>query len=155
MRMFLEIIFILIILILAFQDFLAMRLPDKLTLPLLFLGLLNGALAGFHSFLLSILSAIVAGVFFWLIATVFPGSIGLGDVKFITALASYLSFPYIVIALLLASFTGSLISGIFIIIWHHGSFKKHIPFGPYLALGALISLFWGNTLIDCYLRLIH
>lgn len=137
--------FTLFVIALSFIDYNTLRLPDRLTFPLLGIGLLNAALLGRYRLLVSLLSALIAGGIFWLIRAVFPQGMGLGDVKFVAALASFLSFPKIIFAVFLASLVGSLIGGV-LILRHKFKLSQQIPFGPYLSLGALIVLFWGNKI---------
>lgn len=146
-------IFISVLLVLAGIDYDTFRLPDLFTLPLLFLSLgvsffLPGGPDGFESFL----SALGAGGFFGLIAWIYPKGMGLGDVKLIAALGAFLGFPKILIAVFLASLLGSVLGILFLSLKRIG-FREQIPFGPYLVAGALIALFWGESLVSFYLAM--
>lgn len=79
-------------------------------------------------------------------------AMGFGDVKFAGVLGILLGWPDIVIAIVLAFITGAFWS---IILMSFGKkrFKSVVPFGPFIALGALIVVFWGRDLMDFYFRL--
>ena len=77
---------------------------------------------------------------------------GLGDVKLAFLIGLVLGFPGTVLALYIAFLTGGL-SGIILILWKKKKLKYAVPFGPFLVLGSLIMLFWGNEIVDWYLNL--
>ena len=149
LHLFLRLIFVTLIVVLSLVDHYTMLLPDKLTIPLLGVGLVNASLLGMHSFMLSVLSALIAGGFFWLICIAYPQGMGMGDVKFVAALASFLGFQSIFLAVLLASLTGTIVGGAFLL-RRKSKLTQQIPFGPYLGFGALMALFWGDKLLALY-----
>jgi leader peptidase (prepilin peptidase)/N-methyltransferase len=135
---------------LSFIDLDTFRLPDVLTLPLLGIGLLGAVLIpGNPSGWESVLSALGAGGLFWIIARVYPQGMGLGDVKLVAAMGAFLGFPSIFLAVFMGSFVGAFI-GIFLLFAGRKRFRQQIPFGPYLALGAIFSLLWGTRIFDWY-----
>lgn len=148
-HLLLRLVFIAFIIALAFIDYDTMRLPDKLTIPLLGVGIINAFLGGIHTGLVSLLTALGAGGLFWLIAIVYPRGMGLGDVKFVAALGAFLSFPSILLAIFLASLAGSVL-GIALLLVHKSGFRQQMPFGPYLGLGAVVALLWGNQILAFY-----
>ena len=149
-RLLLNLVFVAVLIALTFIDLDTFRLPDVLTLPLLGLGLLGAFLipgnpAGWES----VLSALGAGGLFWIIARFYPQGMGLGDVKLVAAMAAFLGFPSIFLAVFAGSFVGA-ITGISLLLLGKKSFRQQIPFGPYLALGAILALFWGTRIFDWY-----
>ena len=94
----------------------------------------------------------MAFLFFLLIALAFKfirgkDGMGGGDIKLAFVLGLFLGFPNIIVALYLAFLTGA-IGGIILILWKKKSPKKAIlPFGPFLIIGTLVCLFWGNLII--------
>ncbi len=99
---------------------------------------LVGALVG-GGFLLA-----VAGVY-WLIRR--EEGIGLGDVKLLAMIGSFLgAFPALFLVMLLSSIIGSIV-GIGHIVLRGRGLRTAIPFGPFLALGALVTLFFGDVLV--------
>lgn len=152
-NLFLHFCFLAVLLALALIDWDTFRLPDVLTLPLLLLGIVGAfLLPGGPSEVESLVSAIGAGGFFWLIAKFYPQGMGLGDVKLIAALGAFLGFPKILLALFLASLAGSILGLLWMMVRGKG-FRAQIPFGPYLVLGAYIALFWGDSILRAYLTL--
>ncbi|WP_170871476.1 prepilin peptidase [Desulfosporosinus metallidurans] len=149
-RLLLNLVFVAVLIALAFIDLDTFRLPDVLTLPLLGLGLLGAFLIpGNPTGWESVLSALGAGGLFWIIARFYPQGMGLGDVKLVAAMGAFLGFPSIFLAIFIGSFLGALI-GIFLLLAGRKGFRQQIPFGPYLALGAILALFWGTQIFDWY-----
>lgn len=140
LHMFLRVIFIILIIVLAVIDYFTKRLPDKLTIPLLGIGLVNASLSGMDSFISSVLSALIIGGLVGLIWVIYPRGMGMGDVKLVAALASFLGVPAILVTVLIASLAGTIVGGILIFL-KRINIKEQIPLGPYLTLGALLSVF--------------
>ena len=149
-RLLLNLSFVAVLIALSFIDLDTFRLPDVLTLPLLGLGLLGAfVIPGYPTGWESVLSAVGAGGLFWSIARVYPQGMGLGDVKLVAAMGAVLGFPSIFLAVFVGSFVGAFI-GIYLLFTGRKCFGKQIPFGPYLALGAIFALLWGTRIIDWY-----
>jgi len=149
-RLLLNLVFVAVLMALSFIDLDTFRLPDVLTLPLLGIGLLGAFLIpGNPSGWESVFSAVGAGGLFWIIARVYPQGMGLGDVKLVAAMGAFLGFPGIFLAVFWGSFVGAFI-GIILLLAGRKRFGQQIPFGPYLALGAIIALFWGTRILDWY-----
>lgn len=149
-RLLLNLVFVSVLIVLSFIDLDTFRLPDVLTLPLLGIGLLGAFLipsnpSGWES----VLSALGAGGLFWSIARVYPQGMGLGDVKLVAAMGAFLGFPSIFLAVFVGSFVGAVI-GIFLLFTGRKRFRQQIPFGPYLAWGAIFALLWGTQIFDWY-----
>ena len=149
-RMVLNLSFMAGLVALSFIDLDTFRLPDVLTLPLLGIGILGaffipGNPGGWES----IIGALGAGGLFWIIARVYPQGMGLGDVKLVAAMGAFLGFPAIFLAVFTGSFIGTVV-GVFRIFLGRKHFRQEIPFGPYLALGAILTLLWGTQLFDWY-----
>lgn len=149
-RLLLNLVFVAVLLALSFIDLDTFRLPDVLTLPLLGIGLLGAFLIpGTPSGGESVLSALGAGGVFWGIARVYPQGMGLGDVKLVAALGACLGFPAVFLAVFVGSFVGALV-GILQLVMGRKRFRQQIPFGPYLALGAIFALLWGTRIFAWY-----
>lgn len=149
-RLLINLIFVAALVALAFIDLDTFHLPDVLTLPLLGLGLLGAFLIpGSPTGWESLFGSLGAGILFWLIALVYPQGMGLGDVKLVAAMGAFLGFPAIFPAIFIASFVGAF-TGIFLLIMGRKHLGQQIPFGPYLAFGALIMLFWGPRIFAWY-----
>ena len=149
-QLFLNLVFVAMLIALSFIDLDTFHLPDVLTLPLLGIGLLGAFLIpGSPSGWESVLSCLGAGGIFWTIARLYPQGMGFGDVKLVAALGAFLGFPSIFLAVFMGSFMGASI-GIILLFTGQKSFRQQIPFGPYLASGAIFTLFWGTQLVDWY-----
>lgn len=148
--LFSELVFVTLLIALSFIDLDTLSLPNTLVFPLFLIGLLRAYLLPAEPGLaLSLLGALSAGGGFWLIAKIYPEGMGFGDVKLAAALGAYLGFPNVFLAVFIASVVGSLWGGLMLMLKKQG-IKQQIPFGPYLALGAVLTLYWGSWLIQSY-----
>jgi prepilin signal peptidase PulO-like enzyme (type II secretory pathway) len=101
----------------------------------------------------SLISAfIISGFFLGLIIITRGRGMGGGDVKLGFFMGLGLGFPGAILATVLGFVTGA-ITAVLLIILGKKSFGQNIPFGPFLVLGSLITLFWGNQIINWYLHL--
>jgi leader peptidase (prepilin peptidase)/N-methyltransferase len=134
-------------------------IPDKIlllaTMVVAFYLLFVDPLAS----LINLTSGVATFLFFVIISLGFSlllkkQSMGGGDIKLVFLLGLFLGFPNIIISLYIAFLTGAL-AGIILILWKKKSFQKAtLPFGPFLVLGAVISLFWGNPIYVYVLKLL-
>lgn len=149
-RLSVNLVFIAVLIALAFIDLDTFRLPDALTLPLLGLGTASAFfISGGPTLGESIFSALGAGGVFLVIALAYPQGMGLGDVKLVAAMGAFLGFPAIFLAIFAGSLAGSLV-GIFLLATRQKRFRQQIPFGPYLAFGAIFTLLWGSYIFNWY-----
>ncbi|MEY2632563.1 MAG: hypothetical protein RIR00_1217 [Pseudomonadota bacterium] len=142
---------------LALIDFDTQLLPDDLTLPLLWLGLLVN-LFGVHTDLGSAVIGAMAGYLtlwsvYWLfrLATGKEG-MGFGDFKLLAALGAWLGWAMLPLIILLSSVVGAVFGVALIVLARRGR-QVPMPFGPYLACAGLIALFWGPQLTREWLQL--
>ncbi len=99
----------------------------------------------------SVLSGIVIGAFFLLLVLITRGrGMGGGDIKLGAFIGVALGFPNSVFAVMLAFITGAVFS-LFLISLGKKHFGQTIPFGPFLVLGSLIGMFYGNDILKLYL----
>lgn len=92
-----------------------------------------------------------SAAFFLAVALVFPAGMGMGDVKLAGMLGFFLG-PAVIVGLFLGFLLGAVI-GIGLIVAGRKGRKSRVPFGPFLAVGAMVALFWGLPLLDLYLGL--
>ena len=143
----------------TFIDLDTQLLPDNLTLPLMWLGLLFSMTA--KSFVTpqeAILGAAIGYMVLWLLFQVHyfitkKEGMGYGDFKLLAAAGAWLGLQHLPYILLIAAISGLFVAMILIIFKNHQR-DQAISFGPYLALGFLINLFWGKMLISQYLGFI-
>ena len=152
------IVFIWALIALTFIDFDAQLLPDDITLPLLWLGLLLNLDGTFTSLPNAVIGAIAGYLSLWSVYWAFKlttgkEGMGYGDFKLLAAIGAWLGWTLLPLVILLSSLVGALVGITLIIFTRHGR-NIPIPFGPYLAGGGLIALFWGQTLTQSYLQLL-
>jgi leader peptidase (prepilin peptidase)/N-methyltransferase len=98
-----------------------------------------------------IIAALAAGGFFLIAAIVYPAGMGMGDVKLAGVMGLFLGravAPAIFAALIAGTVVGAVVIARF---GAKDGRKKGIPFGPWLAFGSLVGLFWGDHIVDWYL----
>lgn len=145
------------LLALTFIDFDTQLLPDSLTLPLLWLGLLFNLGQTFTSLHGAVIGAIAGYLLLWSVYWLFKlitgkEGMGYGDFKLLAALGAWLGWTLLPLIILLSSLVGAAVGLLLIVLARHGR-NVPIPFGPYLAGGGLIALFWGSELTQRYLQL--
>jgi len=132
-------------------------IPDVISLPGIAVGLLSATVNPFLSFFDSFLGALLGGGTLFVIAGLYQWlfkreGMGGGDVKLLAMIGAFLGWKAVVLTILLGSFAGSVI-GVGIILLKGRDFRYAIPFGPFLSLGAVLSLFYGEALLRWYLGL--
>ncbi|MBW3604987.1 MAG: prepilin peptidase [Actinobacteria bacterium] len=148
-----------LLLVVAVIDVHTRRIPNRLTYPLTptLLVLLVGAalLEGTPGVALrSLLGGLVAFALLLVLALINPRGMGMGDVKlaaFIGIGLGYLGWGHLWLGLFTGFLGGGVIAGLLVVL-RLRSRKDHIPFGPWLSLGALVALLVGQPLIATYLR---
>jgi leader peptidase (prepilin peptidase) / N-methyltransferase len=97
------------------------------------------------------IGALAASGFLFLAALAYPAGMGMGDVKLALLIGAMLGRS-VSVALMLGMFA-ALVPGIILLVRHGGAARKMgIPFGPFLALGAIVALFAGDRILDAYLE---
>ncbi|MEQ8661062.1 MAG: A24 family peptidase, partial [Gammaproteobacteria bacterium] len=139
------------LLALALIDYDTRLLPDSLTQPLLWLGIV----AGFQGLFAATLEDAVLGAIFgylslWSVYWLFKlvtgkEGMGYGDFKLLAALGAWLGWQALPILILLSSAVGAVL-GISLIASGLVKRSEPIPFGPYLALAGILALFWGDAI---------
>lgn len=130
-------------------------LPDSLTYSFLWLGLMINCSGYFVSLQNAVLSAVGAYLFLWTLIKVFyliTGKIGMGngDFKLFAAFAAWVGWTQLPLILLVSSLSGAII-GYTWLKTQGQSTSTPIPFGPFLCLGGLISIFFGSSVLSWYL----
>lgn len=139
-------------------------LPNRIVYPGIILALIvagAGSMFGFEmkgvadsGFRLWIVDALIGGGigfgFLFIVALIFKGGMGWGDVKLAGLIGLVTGFPLVFVAMFLAVVGGGLLAGILLVT----KVKKRtetIPFGPFLSLAAMATIFWGESLLKWYL----
>lgn len=145
----LDLSFLSLLIALTFIDVDTFRLPDILVSLTAGTGLASALVTGNPGIWQSLGGGLAAGSLFFFIAYFYADGMGWGDVKFVAALGLYLGFPGIFMAVFIASILGVIV-GTLRILCLKKSWKDPIPFGPFLAGGAVIMLLWGRQLAELY-----
>lgn len=131
-------------------------LPDTITLPFVWLGLLLSVTSVFVDASASIIGAVLGYVSLWIVFHVFKWvtgkeGMGFGDFKLLAMLGAWIGWQLVPVVILLSSFVGAVVGiGLIAVRQHHRD--KPIPFGPYLAAAGWIAMLWGQDILDAYLR---
>ncbi|MEK6805898.1 MAG: A24 family peptidase [Pseudomonadota bacterium] len=131
-------------------------LPDDLTLPLVWGGLLLSLGSVFVPVQTAVIGAIAGYLALWLVFQLFrlvtgKEGMGYGDFKLLAALGAWLGWQALPTVILLSSVVGAVV-GIGLIVFRGHDRQIPIPFGPYLAVAGWITLMFGDTLSQAYLR---
>lgn len=142
---------------LTFIDADTTLLPDSLTIPLLWLGLLANTVNTFASLQDAVLGAVAGYLILWSIYWVFrlltgKEGMGHGDFKLLAALGAWFGWRMLLPIVLLSSVVGAIVGIVLMILARRGK-DIPIPFGPYLAGAGLIALFLGRDLAVRFLPL--
>lgn len=178
---FVSITFIAMVIALVFIDAEQMILPNVITYPMFFLALVSRVLfalifekeffsdlnyfpstvmESYHLTIVTLVSAlfgaIVGGGFLWITGEFWKllrkiEAMGMGDVKMMAAVGAFLGWRLTLLSIFIGAFTGT-IAGIFVA-RKHGTLQVQIPFGIFLGIGSIISLLFGEEIIEAYLKL--
>jgi leader peptidase (prepilin peptidase)/N-methyltransferase len=152
-----------VLIALAVIDFDHQLLPDSLTLPLLWAGLLFHVVQGpataggvFANLADGVIGAIAGYLSLWSIYHAFrlitgKEGMGYGDFKLFAALGAWLGWQLLPLVILLSAVTGTVV-GVTLIALRRHSRERPMPFGPYLAAAGFIGVLWGRDLADLYWR---
>jgi leader peptidase (prepilin peptidase) / N-methyltransferase len=128
-------------------------LPNSITLP----GILIGLVCSFFlppGWRDSLIGVLVGGGVLFAIAEGYyrirgEEGLGMGDVKLLAMIGAFLGWKLVLLTLVFASFSGSII-GLAVIASQRGDMKYALPFGTFLAIGAVVSAAWGTPIVDWY-----
>jgi leader peptidase (prepilin peptidase) / N-methyltransferase len=142
---------------LAFIDLDTFYLPDSITLPLLWAGLLFNLGGAFTDIRSAVIGAAAGYLALWAVFWTYKlvtgkEGMGYGDFKLLAAIGAWLGWKMLPLTILLSSFVGAVVGVSLIALTRQGR-NVPIPFGPYLALAGLIAMFWGEPLTRQYLNL--
>ena len=143
---------------LAFIDFDTQLLPDSITLPLIWAGMLLNLTGTFTDLGSAVIGAAAGYVSLWSVYWGFrivtgKEGMGFGDFKLLAAVGAWLGWQVLPLVVLGSSFVGA-IAGISLMLFARHGRNVPIPFGPYLAVAGVVALFWGKALTYAYLNLL-
>jgi len=133
-------------------------LPDDVTLPLLWAGLLLNLGGTFATLRSAVIGAVAGYLALWLVYWGFrlatgKEGMGYGDFKLLAAIGAWLGWQKLPVVILLSSVVGAVVGIGLILFARHGR-EKPIPFGPYLAAAGVITLFWGDEIARRWLPIV-
>ncbi|WP_019615892.1 prepilin peptidase [Psychromonas ossibalaenae] len=151
-------VFTWVLISLTFIDFDTMLLPDQLTLPLLWLGLLINISGTFTGLTDAVLGAVFGYLSLWSVYWGFKlltgkEGMGYGDFKLLAALGAWFGWQALPLIILISSFAGAII-GIAVLLASKDKKSRPIPFGPYLAIAGWIFLVYGQAVTEMYYNLV-
>ena len=150
----------------TFVDFEFMEIPDSVSLGGTVAGLvlsplvpsMHGTTIWYQSLLQAALAAALGAGMLWIVGWLGEKAfkkeaMGLGDVKLMGAVGAFLGWKGVLFTIVGGSLIGSVV-GITLILSRRAQMQGHIPFGPYLSLAALVWIWWGPVLWQCYFSLL-
>ncbi len=151
-----RLIFCCLLIVLFVIDLQHRILPNVVTLPGIVIGLLLSQVAG-PGWLDSVIGIVAGGGLLWLVAEVYyrvrkEDGLGMGDVKMLAMIGAFLGWKLMLLTLVLASFSGTLV-GVYFLVARKESLKYALPFGTFLAVGAFVAAAAGDRLVTWYFRL--
>jgi len=147
-----------VLLVISFIDLDHRIIPDRVTLPGIAVGLVVARLMGLTTFPDSLIGAAVGGGALYLIAVLGAAvfrkeSMGGGDIKLAAMLGAFVGWQAVLLLLFVAFFLGA-IAGIIAMSGKGKEWDRTIPFGPFIALGAVLATIWGDAALGWYLALL-
>lgn len=148
-------IFLWLLIVMSFIDLDTQLLPDELTLPLMWLGLLINLDGTFVPLRDAVIGAAAGYLFLWLVYWMFLAAtgkegIGYGDFKLLAALGAWMGWTMLPLIVLLSSVVGATVGLLMIALKRHHR-DSPIPFGPFLATAGLLALLIGQPIINSWL----
>ncbi len=146
------------LLVVAGTDLSHKIIPNVITLPGVLLGLVGAATVLPIGLMESFIGMAVGGGLLWMLAWMSPyvfgkEGMGGGDIKLLAMVGAFLGWKPALLTIMIGSLVGSII-GITLIAAKVINRNEYLPFGPFLVVGALVSLFFGDPLLDWYQHLL-
>jgi leader peptidase (prepilin peptidase)/N-methyltransferase len=143
-----------VLLALTFIDADTHLLPDGLTLPLLWAGLLFNLWTGRVALADAVWGAVVGYLLLWSVYWLFKlltkkEGMGYGDFKLLAALGAWLGWQKVPMVLLFSSLVGAVVGIMLMVAARHGR-DQPLPYGPYLAAAGWIAFMWGDAILNWY-----
>jgi leader peptidase (prepilin peptidase)/N-methyltransferase len=142
------------LLVVAGTDLSHKIIPNAITFPGIFVGLISAATVLPLGLLNGVLGLLVGGGILWLLAWASPylfgkEGMGGGDIKLLAMIGAFLGWKPALMTIMVGSFLGSVV-GVTLIAARVIRREDYIPFGPFLVCGALVALFFGQSILSWY-----
>jgi leader peptidase (prepilin peptidase)/N-methyltransferase len=149
-------LFTYLLIAMSFIDADTQFLPDTLTYPLLWAGLLANTMGLFVPLNEAVIGAVAGYLVLWIVRVFYQvvrkqEGMGGGDLILLAALGAWLGWKMLPLIVLLSSFVGAVV-GLSLIAFKGRDFQAKIPFGPYLAGAGWIALIYGNSILQMWLQ---
>jgi len=140
----------------SFIDLSHRIIPDIISLPGIVIGVLVSLFHPYLSVADSLLGVLVGGGSLYVVASVYHlvtrrEGMGGGDIKLLAMIGAFIGWKGVLFTILCSSFIGSVVGVILMLISSQADSKYAVPFGPFLSLGAIIYVVWGEYLINWYM----
>jgi leader peptidase (prepilin peptidase)/N-methyltransferase len=131
-------------------------LPNRITLPGMVVGVAASMVAG-PGWRSSLGGLLLGGGLLWAVGEVYvrwrhEEGLGMGDVKMLAMVGAFLGWPQVLVTLMVGSLVGSLV-GLGVIATGRGTMKSALPYGTFLALGAMVASLAGDAVVAWYVGL--
>ncbi len=157
-QFFTDLVFVSLLLVIAFIDLETFLIPDKLSLP----GIVLGFTASFFTVRLtwteSLVGLLVGGGVLFFVAILYQylrkqDGMGGGDIKLLAMIGAFLGTVGVVFTVLASSLMGTIFGVVTMLRSRRQAGTTMIPFGPFLSMGAILYLFWGEAMLNWYMGL--
>lgn len=133
-------------------------LPDNMTLPMLWLGLIVNSFGLITDLQTAVIGAIAGYLVLWLVFWGFKllfnkEGMGYGDFKLLAMLGAWGGWQILPLTILLSSLVGAILGIVILTLQKRGIANNPLPFGPYLAIAGWIALIWGDEITQAYLSI--
>jgi len=140
------------LIVVTFIDLSHQIVPDRITLPGIVIGAIAAATVLPAGLVNALIGIFLGGGLFYLVAILSRGGMGGGDIKLIAMIGAFLGWRDVLLTIFIAALTGSMV-GLYLMIMLGKGRKYPVPFGPFLAIGAVVSLYWGPEIMIWYSQL--
>lgn len=141
-----------VLLVISIIDYNHKIIPNSINLFLLLYGIIFSIIDfSFNNLTSNLLGLFIGGGLFLLIAIITKGAMGGGDIKLVAVLGLLFGLKKILLIIFLSFIMGAIIS-ILLLLFKIKKRKDYIPFGPFICIGGLITIIYGNNIIEWYLN---
>ncbi|MHC1745174.1 MAG: A24 family peptidase [Syntrophobacteraceae bacterium] len=153
-QFFIELLFVYVLVIIAFIDLDTYLIPDVLSLSGIVLGFAFSFFTPRLGWTDSLVGILLGGGLFYAVAIGYQylrhqDGLGGGDIKLLGMIGAFLGIAGVLLTVVIASIVGAIV-GVIVMRRQKTGLTAMVPFGPFLSLGALVYLFWGHSLIQWY-----
>ncbi|PIU28745.1 MAG: prepilin peptidase [Candidatus Hydromicrobium americanum] len=142
-----------VLIVISFIDIDFRIIPNVIVLPFTVVGLALSIISDLSRWWMPLVFSLGAFLFMLVIHLIYPRGMGMGDVKLSLMVGAFL-VRNVITALFLGFLAGS-IYGLSFIAIKKGKLKQAVPFGPFISLGSIISLFWGDNILKWYISFLR